>query len=801
MTNKHESDLQGTKLEKFNSQDTTREKKIVNLQSKTTKLNNSKGAGTPLDVKSSFENIKDVSIKRSASTESLKKAMEALQKAKSGNFSEDATKKQTASKKKKKKPAANQPKQGEKSNQSVKEPQAAPSNQPKQKAKKQNQPKQNQPKQNQPNQNQPNQPKQKQAAQNQQNQNQQKPAAKKQNQPKQKNKNTSKQNTQNVQNKQKLEMGVAAQPKQAAKSNVVNVTAKSESNQNAKSSKNAVKIHFIGGIGEIGKNCTAIECGEDIIVIDGGMSFPTEEMPGIDVVIPDTTFLQQNRDRVRAFLITHGHEDHIGALPYILKDINVPLYGSKLTFAILENKLKEKNVSATTNVIKGGDVISIGKFKIEFIHVNHSIPGSLALSITTPQGVIFHTGDFKIDFSPVDGQVMDLARIAEIGKKGVQVLLADSTNSEKDGYVMSESTVGSSLLKLFEENEDKRIIVATFASNVHRVQQIIDVAKKTKRKVALSGRSMINVVDAAMRIGAINADENTFVDIDKIDKLFDRELVIISTGSQGEPMSALARMSAGDFNKVKITKNDAVIISASPIPGNEKMVYRVVNRLMKLGAHVIYSKLHEIHVSGHAAREELKIIHELTKPKLFIPVHGEYRHLISHKNLAIKQGMQESKILVPELGDSIEITKNAAKRVGQIPHGAVLVDGLGFGDMDSLMLKDRKLLSEEGVVIAVVAVNTISGELLDDPEIVIRGIVLSDSKDKLLMDAKKIILQVIRDHDLKDESSRQDLKFEIRKKLRNFFLKIKQRPMILPIVIEAKKDISISRDDIRIDGM
>ncbi|MFI3167939.1 MAG: ribonuclease J [Bacillota bacterium] len=576
---------------------------------------------------------------------------------------------------------------------------------------------------------------------------------------------------------------------------------KTAKNSNSKSNKNAVKIHFLGGIGEIGKNCTALECGEDIIVIDGGMSFPTEEMPGIDVVLPDTTFLQQNKDRVRGFVITHGHEDHIGALPYILKDVNAPLYATKLTFAILENKFKEKNVVAKQNVIAGGSVITLGKFKVEFIHVNHSIPGSVALAITTPQGVIFHTGDFKIDFSPVDGEVMDLARIAEIGKKGVQLLMADSTNSEKEGYVMSESTVGSSLLRLFEENEGKRIIVATFASNVHRVQQIIDVAKRTKRKVALSGRSMINVVDAAMRIGAIKADENTFVDIDKIDKLFDRELVIISTGSQGEPMSALARMASGDFNKVKITNNDAVIISASPIPGNEKGVYRVVNRLMKLGADVIYSKLHEIHVSGHAAREELKIIHELVKPKLFIPVHGEYRHLMSHKNLAIKQGMHESKILVPELGDTIEITKNAAKRVGQIPHGAVLVDGLGFGDMDSLMLKDRKLMSEEGVMIVVVAINTITGELLDDPEIVIRGIVLNSSKDKILLDAKKLILQIIKAHDLKDESSRQELKFEIRKKLRNFFIKIKQRPMILPIVIEAKKDISISRDDYRIDGM
>lgn len=567
-------------------------------------------------------------------------------------------------------------------------------------------------------------------------------------------------------------------------------TAKGGSSNAANKRKNAknppsVKIHFLGGVEEIGKNCTAIECMDDIIVIDVGMSFPSEEMPGIDFVIPDSTFLENNAEKVRGIVLTHGHEDHIGGLPYFLSDLHVPVYGTKLTLMILENKLVEKKLDADLHTVKAGSVIKLGCFEIEFIHVNHSIEGSTALAIKSPAGTIFHTGDFKVDYTPVDGKTTDLARIAEIGREGVLLLLAESTNVEKSGYTMSEKTVGKTIDAVFADNPTKRIIIATFASNVHRVQQIIDIAEKYKRKVALSGRSMINIAEAAMEIGALDVKDDTLVDIERIDKIADKDLCIISTGTQGEPMSALTRMAADNFNKVHIDENDVVIVSASPIPGNEKMVYRVINNLYKLGADVIYSKLSDVHVSGHACQEELKLIHNLVDPKYFIPVHGEYRHLKMHKDLAVSMGMSERNCLIPEIGDTVEVSEKVMKKAGKVQAGAILVDGLGFNEVDSVLLRDRKHLAEDGLMIVVVGINAESGEILGDIEVIPKGVGLSAEPDKFISDCKATVMDLLTHFDLKTFSGRIAAKDTIRSRLKNFTDKrVKNRPMVLPIFME-----------------
>lgn len=546
-----------------------------------------------------------------------------------------------------------------------------------------------------------------------------------------------------------------------------------------------LRLNFLGGVEEVGKNCLAIECGQDIIVIDVGMTFPSEEMPGIDVVIPDTTFLRENAERIRGIFLTHGHEDHIGGMPYLLNDVKAPVYGTKLTLMLLENKLKEKNIKAQLKTVKAGSVIKSGCFSVELIHVNHSIEGAVALAITTPFGVIFHTGDFKIDYTPVDGMMTDLKRISEIGKKGVLLLLAESTNIESPGYTMSEKTVGKTFEEIFGENEKKRIIIATFASNIHRVQQIIDTAVLFKRKVALSGRSMLNIVDAARKIGALRVNDEMIVDVEKISNIADKDLVIISTGTQGEPMSALRRMAEGDFNRVKIGKNDTIIISATPIPGNEKPIYGVINKLYKLGADVIYSRLRDVHVSGHACQEELKLMHSLVKPKFFIPVHGEYRHLKKHKDLAMLLGMNARDILIPEIGDTIEVGK-AIRRVGKVTAGAILVDGLGFGELDSLLIKDRKHLSEDGVLILVAVVNSKSGELMGDVELIPRGIAMTSQPDKFLDETKLNVTNYLKQVDLKTEEGRLNAKSAIKRQVRNQVeRKIKQSPMIIPIIMES----------------
>ena len=549
--------------------------------------------------------------------------------------------------------------------------------------------------------------------------------------------------------------------------------------------KQNVKISFLGGVGEIGKNMTVIECGNDMIVIDAGICFPNVEMPGIDLVLPDITYLKENAHKIRGLILTHGHEDHIGGVPYFLKEIDAPVYGTKLTLTLTENKIREHKLqNVKLNCVKEGSTLRLGVFSVEFIKVSHSISGSVALAITTPAGVIFHTGDFKIDYTPVDGDVMDLKRIAEIGKRGVTLLLGESTNVERDGYTMSEKTVGDTFEEIFAENPDRRLFIATFASNVHRLQQIFDTAKKYKRKVALSGRSMLNVVDAARRIGELKVDESMLVDIEKIGKLFDRELVILCTGTQGEPTSALTRIAAGQLNKVEVGANDLIILSSSAIPGNEKMIYNVINQLYKRGAKVIYQSLEKVHVSGHACKEELKLLHTLVKPKFFIPVHGEDRHLIIHKELAMKMGMPESNILIPSLGCQIEVGR-ALKLCGCVPSGTRLVDGSGIEDSESDVLRDRRKLAEDGVIVVSVAVGR--DGMFSKPDLVCKGLMLGENN--YTREIKRIATENLKKYDLKEGSERAECAKTLMRDVKNYlFKKTRSSPMIIPIIKLAEWD-------------
>ena len=551
--------------------------------------------------------------------------------------------------------------------------------------------------------------------------------------------------------------------------------------------KSTLNVSFLGGIGEIGKNITCLECNNDIIIVDCGLAFPGDDMPGVDLVIPDFTYLRENRHKIRGVLLTHGHDDHIGAVPYFLKEFaSVPVFGTRLTLTILENKLKEHRLGEVhLNCVKEGGHLQLGCFNIECLKISHSIAGSLAFSITTPVGVVFCTGDFKIDYTPIDNEPMNFARYAEIGKRGVLLMLADSTNVERRGYTMSERTVGETFDRLFAENTEKRIIIATFASNVHRVQQILDLAVKYKRKVAFSGRSMINIAEAAAKIGELKADLNCVVDIEKISKIADKDLIIVSTGSQGEPMSALTRMADGEFNKVVIGPNDTVIISASPIPGNEKMVYRVINNLCKKGADVIYNALVDVHVSGHACQEELKLMHSLIRPKFFIPVHGEARHLIQHKELAMKMGMREHNVLIPDLGMQVELDQRSMKIKRMVAAGSMLVDGFGIGDVGSVVLRDRRHLGEDGMVVVVIGVDEESGEIASGPDIISRGFSYSKESEGYIEQAKRVVLESVSRYDLKDTTSYADAKKTICRDLKNFlFKKTKRSPMILPIFID-----------------
>lgn len=546
---------------------------------------------------------------------------------------------------------------------------------------------------------------------------------------------------------------------------------------------NKVKITFLGGVGEIGKNMTAIEYENEIIVIDAGLTFPGEDLPGVDIVIPDISYLLANKDKVKAIILTHGHEDHIGALPFVLSQLNVPIYGSRLTLALVENKMKEfDKVKFKAISVKPKNVLKLGSFTIEFIKVSHSIAGALALCITTPAGNIVHTGDFKIDFEPIDGTMTDLARLGELGKRGVKLLMCESTNVCRKGYSMSERSVGRTLNTIFEKNPTKRLFIATFASNIHRLQQILDLAEKYGRKVAFTGRSMINVSEVAMKIGELKYNKENIIDIDKVDKFEDKELLIITTGSQGEPMSALTRMAAGEFKKIKLRENDLIIFSASPIPGNEKYVYNVINALFKLGADVIYDELADVHVSGHACQEELKTMHSLTHPEFFIPVHGEYRHLRMHSQIAQQLGMKERNIILPSLGMQVELSPNSIKQCGFVTAGQRLVDGMGIGDMDSNVLRERKQLSEDGICVIVVNINNVSGVVSSEPFIITRGVVYQDEMESFVQDAKAAIIASLKEQDLRGVEP-SVIKSTLRRNISNFiFKRTKRRPMILTIV-------------------
>ncbi len=547
---------------------------------------------------------------------------------------------------------------------------------------------------------------------------------------------------------------------------------------------NKLKITFLGGVGEIGKNMTAFEFNDEIIVVDAGLTFPGDDLPGIDVVIPDFSYLINNKDKVKAIILTHGHEDHIGAVPFLLEQIKAPIYGSRLTLALVENKMKEHpKVSYKAITVKPKNVLKIGPFAVEFIKVSHSIAGSLALCISTPVGNVIHTGDFKIDFEPIDGVMTDLQRFGELGKKGVNLLMCESTNVCRPGYSMSEKSVGRALEEIFKTHTENRIIVATFASNIHRLQQILNLAEKYGRRVAFTGRSMINITEVGMKIGEISFNKNILVDIDKIDKLADKELLIVTTGSQGEPLSALTRMAAGEFKQIKIGENDLIVFSSSPIPGNEKSVYNVINSLFQKGADVIYDELQDVHASGHACQEEIKTIHALTKPKFFMPIHGEYRHLRMHKQLAMSLGMEERNIIMPTLGAQIELTANSMKKVGFTTAGQRLIDGYGIGDMDSNVLRERKQLSEDGICIVVMTINNVSGEVVSDPFIITRGVVYQDEAEAFVQDTRNMIIASLKEQDLRG-CEPSIIKNTIKRNVSNFiFKRTKRRPMILTIVL------------------
>jgi len=558
--------------------------------------------------------------------------------------------------------------------------------------------------------------------------------------------------------------------------------------QRTKIDKNGkLRIMSLGGLGEIGKNITVFEYGSDIVIIDAGLGFPDEDMLGIDLVIPDITYLVKNADKIRGILITHGHEDHIGGIPYILRQINVPIYGTRLSLGIIEGKLDEIKPGYEPDLytVEAGDVVNLGVFKAEFIHVNHSIADACAIALKTPIGTVFHSGDFKLDVSPIDGFMMDLTRIGEIGKAGVELLLCESTNAERAGYTPSERTVGSSLERIFAQYEDKRLIIATFSSNIHRVQQIINASAKHRRKVAVLGRSMVNVIGAAAELGYMDLPDGVLIDVSEIKKYKPEEVTLITTGSQGEPMSALYRIAFSEHDRVKLMPNDVVILSSSAIPGNEKLVGKIVNALIKNGVRVVNDMVEEVHVSGHACKEEIKLLMALLKPKYFMPIHGEERHLYANKENAEFMGIPSKNIFISEIGKVLEIDRKGAKFNGTVPSGRVLIDGSGIGDIGSVVLRDRKILSEDGLVVVVATVDTSGGYLVSGPDIVSRGFVYVKESEELVERARMVAETTLSRAIYKKYGDRMAIKALIRDELSKFIFKeTKRRPMILPIIME-----------------
>lgn len=552
-----------------------------------------------------------------------------------------------------------------------------------------------------------------------------------------------------------------------------------------------LKVIPLGGLHEVGKNITAFEYEDEILIVDCGVAFPEDDMLGIDLVIPDFSYLTKNKEKVLGVVITHGHEDHIGSLPYFLKELNVPICGTKLTIGLVETKLKEHNIlnSVERNNVNAGETIKLGKnFKVEFIRSTHSIADSVALAITTPAGVVVHTGDFKIDFTPIQGDMIDLQRFAELGKKGVLLLMCESTNVERQGYTMSERSVGGIIDKIFDDSDGKRIMVATFSSNIDRIQQIVNSAIAHKRKVAVIGRSMTNVVKTASELGYLDIPKTTLIDIQEAKSFTDGQLVIIMTGSQGETMAALSRIALGEHRQVEVKPTDKIIISASPIPGNEKNIYKVINELIKKGADVIYDGLMDVHVSGHARQEEIKIMHSLVKPKYLMPIHGEYKMLQCHKNLACELGMDKNNIFVMANGDMLELTKNSAKHiVNAVPSGQIFVDGLGVGDVGNIVLRDRRHLSQDGLMIVVVAMDKYSGEILSGPDIISRGFVYVRESEELMEDAKAVVNEALDKCEKKNINEWAYIKTLIKDTLRDYlWQKTKRSPMILPIVMDIE---------------
>jgi len=550
--------------------------------------------------------------------------------------------------------------------------------------------------------------------------------------------------------------------------------------------KPKLRIIPLGGVDEIGKNMTVIEYGDDMIVVDCGLIFPQEDMLGIDLVIPDITYLIKNKERILGYVITHGHEDHIGATPYVLQQVPAPVYGTRLTLGLVEHKLKEHKVNGIKlNIVKAGDVIRLGKFSIKMIKVCHSIAGAVALAITTPEGTILHTGDFKIDYTPVSGHATDLSAIAELGNKGLLALLMDSTNVERAGFTMTERRVAETFDELFRDAQG-RIIVASFASNISRIQMVVDATVRYGRKICIVGRSMINITKLATQMDELRIPEGRQIDIEDLNRYSDDEVVIMTTGSQGEPMSGLMRMAFGEHRHIRIAPSDLVILSSSVIPGNEKLVSRMINQLYRSGATVIYKALAEVHVSGHACREELKTILAIAKPKYFIPVHGEYRHLCQHAKLAQGMGMSEKRTIIPEQGGIIELTANKGGIIGSVPAGSVLIDGLGIGDVGNVVLRDRKHLSQDGLIIVVMAVDNEQGILVAGPDIISRGFVYMREAEDLMDNVKNVVRRILGEYDKIEHSDWNPIKMRVRETLHKYiYEQIKRNPMILPIIVDV----------------